>query len=153
VKLLGLGNTHAAEQLFKQAIAKNPRDPVAHFDLGVVYQGGGDRRGAAREYKLALLDNPRYVPALYNEAVLVAARNPSLAIFYYRQVIRMQLRSPTAFLNVSILEGADKGLHAQAVRDLRQAVRLDPTLRGRVPASLRADVLAGQGGHGRPSHG
>jgi tetratricopeptide (TPR) repeat protein len=140
IHLLRLGNTKAAGQLFLQAIARNPADPVAHYNLGVVYQGAGDRRDALREYDLALRSNSRYVPALYNKAILMTPVNAPLAIFYYRQVIQIQPNSPTAFLNLGLLENQRKGLRSQALLDVKRAVRLDPSLRGRVPTSLRAEI-------------
>jgi hypothetical protein len=68
---------------------------------------------------------------------VLAPRNPPLATFYYRQVIRIQPRSPTEFLNLGLLENQTKAGHRQAISDLRQAVRLDPKLRAIVPARLR----------------
>lgn len=140
IKLLGVGNTTAAGQLFQQAIAKNPSDPLAHYDLGVVYQGAGNRRGAMREYNQALRADSRYVPALYNAAVLLSPHNAPLSIFYYREVTTIQPHSPTAFLNLGLLEDQTPALRKQAVRDLTRAVQLDPTLRGRIPSSLRTAV-------------
>jgi tetratricopeptide (TPR) repeat protein len=132
--------------MFQRAIAKYPGDPVAHFDLGTIYQQAGDRRSALREYKLALLANSRYVPALFNTAILMAPNNAPLAIFDYRQVIQMQPRSPTAFLNVGLLENQTKGSHKQALSDLSHAVALDPSLRAQLPARLRSEVASFHGG-------
>jgi tetratricopeptide (TPR) repeat protein len=142
IHLLDHGQTSAAEQLFQQAAVKNPRDPVAHYDLGVIFQQDGDRPGAFKEYKLAILADPRYVPALYNEAVLQSAHNAPLAIFYYRQVIRMQPDSPTALLNLGLLQDQTRAQRHQAVADLRRAVRLDPALGARIPASVRRGIGA-----------
>ena len=49
-------------------MATNPDDPVADYNLGVIYQSAGDRRDALRHYSQALRVNPRYVPALFNQA-------------------------------------------------------------------------------------
>jgi len=141
--LLGLGNSHAAEQLFESAIAKDPRTTAAQFDLGVAYQQDGDTRDALRQYVIALRTDPEYVPALYNEATIVAARNAPLAIFYYRQVIRIQPDSPTALLNLGLLESRSRSLRPRALMDLRRAIRLDPSLRARVTTKvMHADVLS-----------
>jgi tetratricopeptide (TPR) repeat protein len=136
VHLLRQGNSSAAEQLFQQAIAKDPGGAVAHFDLGVIYQGAGERADALRQYQQALRVDSHYARALFNEAVLLAPHNAALAIYYYRQVVSIQPDSPTALLNLGLLENETKSLHARAVLDLRAAVKLDPSLRARIPAPL-----------------
>jgi tetratricopeptide (TPR) repeat protein len=143
LKLLSTGNTNAAEQLFQQAITRNPKDPVAYYDLGVVYQREGDTRDALLQYRKALTANPRYVPALFNQAIIIARSNAPLAIFLYQQIIRFQPDSPTAFLNLGLLENQSKGLHPQALRDLARAVQLDPSLRGNIPPPLLGELPAG----------
>lgn len=136
VALLGKGNVGAAEQLFTQAIAKDPDAPVGHYDLGVAYQRAGDVNDALVQYSRALLVNSHYVPALFNQAEIYSSRNPLLAMFYYRQVIRIQPRSPTAFLNLGLLEYPSD--QAQALPDLARAVQLQPSLRAQVPPPLLA---------------
>lgn len=138
VTLLGKGNPGAAEQLLQNAITKNPHDPVAYYDLGVAYQRQGNTRQAARNYLHAVAVDRNYVPALFNQAEIFAKRNAPLAIFYYRRIIHLKADSPTAYLNLGLLEAATKALHRQALTDLAQAVKLDPSLRGQVPAPLRA---------------
>lgn len=138
--LLRQGNVGAAEQLFEQAIAKNPNDPVGYYDLGVAYQQEGLARQAVRQYRRALAVNDQYVPALYNEAVIMATRNVPTAIFLYRQIIAIKPDSPTALLNLGLLEARENGLEREAYRDLTRAIRLDPRLRSAVPAMLLAPL-------------
>jgi tetratricopeptide (TPR) repeat protein len=140
VALLGKGNTGAAEQLLQKAITKNPHSPVAYYDLGVAYQRQGNTRQAARNYLHAIAVDRNYVPALFNQAEIFAKRNAPLAIFYYRRIIHLKPDSPTAYLNLGLLEAATKALHRQALADLAQAVKLDPSLRGQVPPPLRASL-------------
>jgi tetratricopeptide (TPR) repeat protein len=140
VALLGKGNPSAAQQLLQEAIARKPRDPVAYYDLGVAYERQGDTRQAARNYLHAIAVDRNYVPALFNQAEIFAKRNPPLAIFYYRRIIHLKPDSPTAYLNLGLLEAATPALHAQALRDLAHAVKLDPSLRKQVPPPLRAQV-------------
>lgn len=140
VALLGKGNPSAAEQLLQHAITKNPHSPVAYYDLGVAYQRQGNTRQAARNYLHAIAVDRNYVPALFNQAEIFAKRNAPLAIFYYRRIIHLKPDSPTAYLNLGLLEAATKALHRQALKDLVQAVKLDPSLRQQVPAPLRAGL-------------
>jgi Tfp pilus assembly protein PilF len=135
--LLRQGNASAAKQLFAQAVAREPNNPVGHYDLGVALQRVGDSRGALRQYRLALARDPRYTPALYNEAVIIAPHDPALAIFYYRRVLAIKPDSPTALLNLGLLEAASHWPRRIVKKTLRRAVHLDPSLRADIPNSLR----------------
>jgi Tfp pilus assembly protein PilF len=145
--LLREGNVNAAQQLFEQAVAKDPEGPVAYYDLGVSYQQQGESAVATRMYRRAIRGDPRYVPALYNLAVILGQRNRPLAVqtamFYYRRIIQLQPDSPTAYFNLGLLEITKNALRAHALRDLSRAFKLEPALRDRVPAALRATALGG----------
>jgi tetratricopeptide (TPR) repeat protein len=144
-RLFQQGNINAAEQLFAQAVAKRPTSPVGHYDLGTAYEREGKTRLASGQYIRAIAEAPAYVPALYNEAGILAARNRPTAIFYYRRVIRLRPSSADAFLKLGLLEYAAGGIRAFALRHLAEAVRLRPSLRAEIPASVRAQ-LPGNGG-------
>jgi Tfp pilus assembly protein PilF len=137
--LLRQGNSNAAEQLFQQAIRRDPSSSVGHYDLGVVYEQQRHPVLALRQYQLAISADPRFVSALYNGAVIIASRSPQQAISLYHRIIAIQPGSPTAFFNLGLLE-AKANEDTQAVRDLREAVRLDPGLSSKVPTPLRAQV-------------
>jgi tetratricopeptide (TPR) repeat protein len=130
-------NLNAAEQLFYQAIRRDRHLPQAYFDLGVLYQSEGLQRAALANFMHAASVAPGYYPALYNEAVLESRFNAPYAMSIYRHVIAIHPDSPTAYLNLGLLELAAHE-RPQAIHDLRQAVRFDPSLQGRVPPALRA---------------
>jgi Tfp pilus assembly protein PilF len=135
--LLRQGNTSGAEQLFARAVARQQNNPVGHYDLGVVLQRLGDDRGALRQYRLAVAHDSRYTPALYNEAVLIAPRDPALAIYYYRRIVAIKPNASTAFLNLGLLQAATGWPRKTVLTSLRRAVSLDPRLRANIPARLR----------------
>ena len=105
----------------------------------MVYEEQGQSSQALSQYQLAIRADPRFVSALYNEAVIIASRNPQQAISLYHRVIAIQPGSPSAFFNLGLLE-VKANDDTQAVRDLREAVRLYPGLSSKVPTSLRAQV-------------
>jgi tetratricopeptide (TPR) repeat protein len=140
--LLRQGNLNAAEQLFEQAIKAEPSNAVGYYDLGVVYQQQGLRLDALREYRFSLSKNPKYVPAIYNKAILYSTTNPPLAIYFYRTVIALQPDSPTAYLNLGLLEAGKKATVREALTALDQAVKLEPSLLAKIPASLRSQLNA-----------
>ena len=144
--LLGAGTTEyrqgaydAAAQLFQQALKKAPDDATAYFDLGSVYQAEHMDQQALQQYAMALRDDPDLSAAVYNQATIYASKNVPLAIFLYRKVISMQADSPTAYLNLGLLE-AQQGQKAGAGVHLREAVKLDPVLRANIPAADAADL-------------
>jgi tetratricopeptide (TPR) repeat protein len=142
LKLLQQANTGAATQKFQEAIKRNEANPVAYYDLGVVYQRRGNTSQAEHQYLLAIHYGPAYVPALYNLAGLLVNKFPALAVFYYRRIIRVQPHSPTAYLNLGLLEAANPGEHKLGLADLAEAIKLDPTLRADVPPLLLAELPA-----------
>jgi Flp pilus assembly protein TadD len=137
MNLLRQGKTAQAEQVFTQAVAREPKNPVGHYDLGVALQQSGDRLDAVRQYRLALAQDSTYTPALYNEAVIIAPRDPALAIFYYRRIVAIKPNSPTAFLNLGLLQAATGWPRKSVLKSLRRALALDPSLRADIPARLR----------------
>jgi tetratricopeptide (TPR) repeat protein len=139
-------NYWAAEQLFMQVIRRDPREVAGYYNLGVAYQDQHDYRDALRAYAKAQALDQNFVPVLYNRAVLVSATDPQLAIFLYHRVIALQHDSPTAYLNLGLLEASQAPLHKWAVKDLAKAVRLDPSLASRIPPTLRASLPDARGG-------
>jgi Tfp pilus assembly protein PilF len=135
--LVQQGNYAAAEQLFQQVIKRDPDNVAAYYDLGVAYQEQDETSNALVSYRRALALDPKYVPAIFNQAVLYSRTQPSLAVFLYQKTISLQPDAPTAYLNLGLLE-AQSGARAEAGRDLSEAVRLQPSLAGRIPAALRA---------------
>lgn len=135
------GDTNAARQLFEQALAKQPNNVYAHYNLGVLDQQAKDPASALREYGAALTINPNYVPAMFNEATIFAVSDPMLAIATYRRVVALQPKAPTAYLNLGLLEAAH-GEVAQGIKDLNTALHQDPTLGPQVPPALLKKVGA-----------
>lgn len=152
--LLKQDNPAAAVQIFQQAIAKAPKNPVGYYDVGVAYAQEGNRKQSLVGYAKALSKNKNYVPALYNYGVAFEQSRPSLAIYFFRRVIQLQHDSPTALLNLGRLiyaQSAASSAHAvrgrannrtRALRAMKLATVLEPALMADVPASLRAKVRA-----------
>jgi tetratricopeptide (TPR) repeat protein len=133
----------AAEQLFEQVIKRDPRQVAGYYDLGLVYQDQHHYRDALRVYAKAQALDENFVPVIYNRAVLYSDTNPQLAMFLYRRVIVLQPDSPTALLNLGLLEGSfGPHLRPQAEKDLARAVQLMPSLASRIPSALRSGLSA-----------
>jgi tetratricopeptide (TPR) repeat protein len=135
------GKLSAAAQLYQQVITAEPNNVFARYDLGVVDQASNDPVGALQAYGEALTINPKYVPALYNEATIYATTDPISAISLYRQIVALQPTAPTAYLNLGLLE-IKHGAPKQGVSDLTTAVKQDGTLLATLPKHLQGLVSA-----------
>jgi tetratricopeptide (TPR) repeat protein len=122
------GKLSAAAQLYQQVITAEPNNVFARYDLGVVDQASNDPVGALQAYGEALTINPKYVPALYNEATIYATTDPISAISLYRQIVALQPTAPTAYLNLGLLE-IKHGAPKQGVSDLTSSPRCPSTSR------------------------
>ena len=138
VAALKAGNANAAQQLFAEAVARRPDDANALYDLGVAYQDEGQTHDALHSYARALRYAPDDAQIEFNRAVIYSTSDAPLAIFLYRRVIALQPDSPTAYLNLGLLESAAHMSGAPA--DLLKAVQLDPSLASRIPPAVRATM-------------
>ena len=138
VAALKSGNANAAQQLFAEAVARRPASAVALYDLGLAYQDEGQTRSALQAYPRALHDEPDDVQVEFNRAVIYSTSDAPLAIYLYRRVISLQPDSPTAYLNLGLLEAAAHITSAPS--DLSKAVQLDPSLITRIPPAVRATM-------------
>lgn len=141
-QLLAHGNAAAASQLFQQAVAKHPQDPVGYYDLGVAHAREGLVRQSFADYGGALKVDPKYVPALYNLGIAYAARRPRIAIYFLRRAIQLKPDSPTALLHLGLISYGYPKLRADALQDLKRAIVLEPSLAASIPPQLRARVRA-----------
>jgi tetratricopeptide (TPR) repeat protein len=133
------GNYDAAAQLFNQALAVDPTNATAHYDLGTAYQAENQIDDARAQYQQAIARDPTMVSAMYNEAILDASRDPATALFLYRKVVAIKPDSPTAYLNLGVLEH-QQGLKSQAGNEFRKAISLQPSLRSLIPGADLADL-------------
>jgi tetratricopeptide (TPR) repeat protein len=78
---------------------------------------------------------------LYNEAVALSGTDRAQAISLYQEVISLQPDSPTALLNLGLLDFGT-GRRSQGKVLLRRAVKLEPSLESKIPASIHAEVAA-----------
>jgi tetratricopeptide (TPR) repeat protein len=136
LKLQQQGHLNEAAQLYQQVIAAQPSNLYAHYDLGVVDQDSGNLVGALAAYGAALTINPKYVPALYNDATIYTTTDPISAISLYRQITTLQPSAPTSYLNLGFLE-IKNGAPKQGVRDLATAINQDSALFSRIPKNLQ----------------
>lgn len=139
-QLLAQGKDAAAVVAFQQAIAKQPKSAVGYYDLGVVYGREGQRHKSVVQYARALKANPNYVPALYNYGVALETKRPLASIYFFQRVIQLHPESPTALLNLGLMTYSTSAARPHALRLLKRAVILQPSLYSAIPTQLRSTV-------------
>ena len=129
------GDTATATTKFRQVVAIDPSNKLAYYNLGLIEQTAKDLTAAEADYRKTIAIDPKYAPALYNLGIIVSdAGNKTDAIDLYRRATVSDPKFARAYLNLGLLlsDTGDKGASALA---LATAIKLDPTLRSRIPAA------------------
>jgi arylsulfatase A-like enzyme/Tfp pilus assembly protein PilF len=105
-----------AERALKTALEKKPGLALAHFDLGLAYEGQGQIDKAIESYEKELTTNPKAYRAAFNAAKLLqkVGRGPE-AIAHFRKAVEIdpsfgtgQLFLAKALLDTGDLAGAER---------------------------------------------
>jgi tetratricopeptide (TPR) repeat protein len=131
------GRTSEAADDYRKALALDPRNKFAYFDLGVIDQGAGRNSSAELEYRTALQFDANFAEALYNLAVLRAQAAPAEAADLYRRVTAVKPGFADAHLNLGFLL-ISMGQKTEGKAELDRAVAIRPSLASRVPANIAA---------------
>jgi len=126
------GRTAEAEGDFRAALAKDPSNKYAFYNLGLIAQNQNNNQKAENSYRAAISIDPAYWPAMFNLAILrVAAHDETEALRLYREVIKVNPGYASAHLNLGYLLkslGRTKEGDAELViaRDLAPALSGSP---------------------------
>jgi Tfp pilus assembly protein PilF len=130
------GQIDKAKQDYQAAIAQDPNNKYAYYDLGVIYQQAKDSTDASTNYRRALLIDPNFKSALFNMAVLETSSNPQGAISLYQQLLQLNPNDANVNFNLGLLLIA-QGQSTQGHADLSKALQVDPSLSSRLPAGTK----------------
>jgi Tfp pilus assembly protein PilF len=128
------GNAAAAVADYQAALKADPLSNIAYYDLGVIYQQKGEVTGARTSYQKAILIDPTYKSALFNLAILDTPTDPAMALSLYTQLLGLNENDSNVLFNLGLLL-RQTGQTAQGNADLAKAIRIDPALASRVPAT------------------
>ncbi len=94
------GDTTEATTDYNKALASDPKNKYAYYNLGLIAQQQGRVNDAETNYRSALIIDPDYQPALYNLAIVLVSSDPWAAIDLYRQLIELNPKNATAYNNL-----------------------------------------------------
>ena len=108
-------------------VKHDPRNKLAWYNLGVIDQQHGQAPEAQHDYLQALSADPKYVPALYNLALIETAPSPLTAVKLYQQVTALEPANAAAHYNLGslLVKTGDVAIGRQQITT---ALTLDPGL-------------------------
>ncbi|MEG4998564.1 tetratricopeptide repeat protein [Microcoleus sp. B4-D4] len=141
--LYGQGNLVNAEVLYRQIIARYPKQADTYYKLGNLLSGQGKMSDAIVQFQKAVEVNPQHAKA-YNDLGVAMASQGQLpeAILQWRQAVKINDRYPDALnnLGVGLFQQGDKEKQAEAVASLKKAKELF-IKQGRTQAATRVDRI------------
>jgi tetratricopeptide (TPR) repeat protein len=121
-----LKNHRGAIEQFRAAVKADPRQPDVHFGLGYLLWGDRQYTEAASEFQAELANNPNHVQAIiYLGDTQMQLNHPEAARALLENALRIDAGRELAHLDLGILY-ADAGRQEDALREMKEAVRLAP---------------------------
>ena len=105
----------------------SPKNKFAWYNLGLIAQVQNQSSPALADYSKALSIDPKYTPAMYNEAILLERTNLRSALALYQQITSINPKAATAYLRESFVYGR-LGDKSKATDARARAVALDGSL-------------------------
>lgn len=128
------GDYAVAAADYTKILKTEPKNIYALYDLGDVEQFQHRDAAAVFRYNEVLAINPRFENALYNMAILESQSSPTAAKALFLQVIAESPADAVARLNLGKVLLA-LGETKQAEAQIRQAVKLEPSLKNETSAT------------------
>lgn len=131
------GDLEGALEIYTQVIASSPRQAVAYFNRGIIYEELGDTSRALEDYTKAIEIDSNYAEAYCNRGCLLARdREYEEAIKDFTSAIRIRPDYATAYFNRG---SAWRGLreYDDAIEDFKKAMEFDPSKKERALEEIR----------------
>jgi tetratricopeptide (TPR) repeat protein len=130
------GRSADARADYGQALAHDPSNKFAYYNLGTIDSQQGHTDLAVGDYYAALASDGNFAPALYNLAILLTPSDPAQAVSLYQRATQLDPSNADAHLNLGFLLHS-LGRDGEARAEFAIAVRINPTLAARIPPALR----------------
>jgi tetratricopeptide (TPR) repeat protein len=134
------GNNTLAAADYLKVIARNPSNKgnlttYAYYNLGVINTDENNTAVAIGYYNQAIQSDPKYLPALFNLAVVETSTNPSGALTEYNDILAIKPTDPNTLFNAGLLND-QLGNVAIAKEEVKEAIKLAPALKSRIPKTF-----------------
>ena len=115
-----------AAEMFKKVLEINPKHPLAHYNLGVIYDECGMFEEAIAQFRLALEINPKNIDAHYRLGIAYATQGMDEdAIAQLQSVLQVEPSHIPTYYNLAVLyEGL--GQQDRAIEYYRKVIELKP---------------------------
>jgi tetratricopeptide (TPR) repeat protein len=133
------GHLDTAVDAYLRVIQLDPENKFAYYNLGVIEHGRGEVQAAESHYRTTLGLDPDFVPALFNLAILRTEAGAEEAVSLYEHLIEVDPSHAAAHLNLGFLL-IEQGRERRGQKELDEAVRLDPSLEGRIDPETSGEV-------------
>jgi tetratricopeptide (TPR) repeat protein len=130
------GLVAVARDDYRLALAHEPRNKYAYYNLGTIDSQQRHTVLAMEDYEAALTFDGSFAPALDNLAILLTPAHPLQAVTLYQRATQAAPGDADAHLNLGLLLHR-LGRDGKARVEFATALRLNPTLRARIPPGLR----------------
>lgn len=128
------GKTDEAKRDYEALVAKDPKNKLGYYNLGLIAQLAGDDGTASSNYAKTLDIDPKYDPALYNLAIVTDKKGDTKgAEALYRRAIASNPKDANAHFNLGLLLQRS-GKMREAVAEINKAIALNPSLKRPLPA-------------------
>lgn len=129
------GDSSQAESFYDQALALQPNNSIALYDLADLQQVAlNDPAAAKANYEKAIANSPNFENALFNLAIIVTSTDPTQAEGYYNRVLKIDPKNAAAHLNLGYVL-IQLGQKAAGDAQIREAAKLDPVYDNRLPTT------------------
>ncbi len=143
VDLYVVGRQDEALEHLRKAVALDPKSAYAHYHLGLIYYKLGQGLKSKQEYEAAIAADPSYYLALGDMGAWHLQRGnlPEAESFYLRSL--EQHPDDAVVHNGLGTVYFREGRHAEALKEIREALRINPSY---APARENLDKLKALGG-------
>jgi tetratricopeptide (TPR) repeat protein len=125
--LYNQGNVANAEVLYRQLIARYPKEADAYYKLGTMLSGQGKMSDAIEQFRQAIKINPQHAKAHNDLGVAMASLgNLPEAVVEWRNAIKINGQYPDALnnLGVALVQLGQKENQPEAIEVLKKAKEL-----------------------------
>ncbi|PIB10173.1 hypothetical protein B1C81_06590 [Streptomyces sp. HG99] len=124
---------------YRRVLELDPENKLAWYGLGAIEQQNGRTADARAAYEKALETDPKFMSALYSEALLLRSSDPDRAIELLKRAVAADPKATAIQVELGNLL-AEQHRKGEAEDVFRHAVAVDHQILSQVPEEFRSSV-------------